>query len=137
GKPFTFDSRPELEVSIKTEPLTFDSHAELDMSKPVKFYSQPEVSIKIESNDSDRSEKRNRKQSQPRKIEKMEDIDSNLVAIHQQNVLNRIRDKHLLRMISLIGRIKSLSLSVKNARAKGVKKYKKSPLSAGDVPIEP
>lgn len=73
------------DVSPKQKSFTFESHPEL------------EVSIKCEPNDSDRMEKRIRKQSQPRKIEQIDEIVS---TPDDRSDLNKIRDKHLVRMVS-------------------------------------
>lgn len=67
------------------------------------FVSHPELEVSIQSdpNECDRMEKRNRKQAQPRKIEKIDDIDTKpTIACEEQSDLNNIRDKHLVRMVS-------------------------------------
>lgn len=81
------------DFSSKRKSFTFESHPEL------------EVSIQNESNESnDRLEKRNRKQSQPRKIEQCDEIDGKASPIDELTTehidLNNIRDKHLVRMVS-------------------------------------
>lgn len=75
--------------------FTFESHPEL------------EVSIQSDSNESNErtNEKRNRKQSQPRKIEQIDEFDVKppvliVAAFDEQMDLNNIRDKHLVRMVS-------------------------------------
>lgn len=75
-------------ISPKRKSFTFDSHPEL------------EVSIQSEANECDRLEKRNRKQAQPRKIEQIDEADTKPIAFDERTGLNNIRDKHLVRMVS-------------------------------------
>lgn len=114
-KSFTFDSHPELEVSIKSEPSDDErsmEHPEVEViikEEPIdedRINGHPgetelTVSIKSEPIDGDRTmEKRNRKQTQPRKIEQIDEIDTKPVLLYEQTALNNIRDKHLARMVS-------------------------------------
>lgn len=85
---------PMMDVSPKRKSFTFESYPEL------------EVSIQNETNEFDRMEKRNRKQAQPRKIEQIDEIDAKPTVVVDhcgddvQNDLSKIRDKHLVRMVS-------------------------------------
>lgn len=80
-------------ASPKRKLITFETHPEL------------EVSVAGEPTDgTDRMEKRGRKQPQPRKIEQIDEIVSppsgDAAGNDGANDLNRIRDKHLVRMVS-------------------------------------